>query len=282
MHDGGTQVRPLNSSETSQHEGDELVGQGIAPRGSQRWLQLAVNRCPEVLDEPITRALDLPPGESIHWLSPLESDGFTEYRDRAFLDLLGVDTPNRRLEEFWPRGGPVWDGLARTSGGRCLLVEAKANISEFDSSPTAASEASLFRIKEAIEETRAFLRVRSGADWTRCFYQYANRLAHLYFLRELNGIGAALVFVYFTGDTTVPGREPVSRDGWEAAIGLATHHLRVPTNTPWMRENVVDVFIDGSITRVVGKLERGIEIERTGLNLGQTQTRPGRRPVQCR
>ena len=111
------------------------MAQGIAPRVSQRWLQVAVNRCTAVLDGSIARALDIPPGESIHWLSPLESDGFTEYRDRAFLDLLGVDTPHRRLVDFWPRRGPVWDGLARTSGGLCLLIEAKANIPEFDSSP---------------------------------------------------------------------------------------------------------------------------------------------------
>lgn len=220
------------------------MAEGIAPRGSQRWLQVAVNRSPETLDESIARALDLPPGESIHWLSPLESDGFTEYRDRAFLDILGVDTPYRRLEDFWPRGGPVWDGLAQTSGGRCLLIEAKANIPEFDSSPTAASETSVVRIKEALDETRAFLRVRSEKDWTSCFYQYANRLAHLYFLRELNGIDAALVFVYFTGDTTVPGRAPVTRAGREAVIGLATHHLGISTNNPWMRKYVADVFID--------------------------------------
>ena len=30
--------------------------------------------------------------------------------------------------------------------------------------------------------------------------------AHLYFLKELNKIDAALVFAYFVGDTTVPGR----------------------------------------------------------------------------
>ena len=216
----------------------------IAPRGSRHWIQLAVNCCPEVLDGAIARALGLGRDEKIQWLSPLESDGFTEYRDRAFLDLLGVDTPYRRLEDFWPRGGPVWDGLARTGSGLYLLIEAKANIPEFDSSPTSASEPSLVRIKEALEQTMAFLGVRSSPSWTCCFYQYANRLAHLYFLRELNEIDAVLVFIYFTGDSTVPGREPLSRDGWETAIGLATHHLGVPTNTPWMRENVADVFIN--------------------------------------
>ena len=58
------------------------------------------------------------------------------------------------------------------------------------------------------------------------------------------GIDVILVFVYFTGDTTVPGRDPVSREGWETAIGLATHHLGVRSSSPWIRENVIDVYID--------------------------------------
>ena len=134
--------------------------------------------------------------------------------------------------------------MARTSAGWSLLIEAKANVPEFDSNPTGASGRSLTKIREALEETRSFLRVRSDTDWTRCFYQYANRLAHLYFLKELNGIDAALVFIYFTGDTTVSGVNPVSREGWEAAIGLATNHLGVRLSSPWVRENVVVVFID--------------------------------------
>ena len=61
---------------------------------------------------------------------------------------------------------------------------------------------------------------------------------------RLNKVDAALVFVYFLGDATVPRRNPVTREGWEAAIGLATHHLGVSTNSRWIRENVADVFID--------------------------------------
>ncbi len=223
----------------------------FAIRGSQRWLQLAVNRCPEVIDEAVADAIGLAPGETIEWLSPLESDSFTEYQDRAFLDRLGVSPRHRRLEDFWPRKGPVWDGLARTSGGHRLLVEAKANVPEFDSSPTCASEGSLRKIRRALDETREFLGVRAKADWSKCFYQYANRLAHLYFLRELNEIDAALVFIYFVDDTTVPGVHPVSREGWEAAIALAAHHLGISANSPWIRANVADAFIDvGGLSHV--------------------------------
>ena len=215
-----------------------------ALRGSQRWLQIAVNRCPDVIDDAISKTMGLGQDESIEWLSPLESEDFIEYRDQAFLERLEINPRHRQLSDFWPAGGPVWDGLARTSAGRSLLIEAKANIPEFDSSPTGASGRSLTKIEAALEETRTFLHVRSETDWTRCFYQYANRLAHLYFLRELNGIDATMIFIYFTGDTTVSGVNPVSREGWEAAVGLATNHLGVRLSSPWVRENVVDVFID--------------------------------------
>ena len=215
-----------------------------ALRGSQRWLQVAVNRCRTIIDDAVAQAINLDRGETVEWRSPLESDCFKEYRDGEFLECIDVRPQHRQLADFWPPGGPVWDGLARTSGGRCLLIEAKANIPEFDTSPTGASGKSLCKIEKAFSETREFLKVRSGTDWTKCFYQYANRLAHLYFLKELNCVDAALVFIYFTGDDTVPDREPVSREGWQTAIALATHHLGVRADAPWIRDNVADVFID--------------------------------------
>ena len=69
------------------------MNENLALRGSQRWLQLAVNRCPNVIDEAIAKAIGLEHGETVQWLSPLESDAFTEYKDHAFLDRLGI-SPN--------------------------------------------------------------------------------------------------------------------------------------------------------------------------------------------
>ena len=150
-------------------------------RGSQRWLQVAVNRCPEVLDWAIAGTVGLASGETIEWVSPLESDAFREYRDQEFPDRLGVALNSRPLAEFWPRGGPWWDGLARTSEGRCVL---KANIPEFNSDPSRASPASLHRIQAAFAETKAFLRIRSETGWSRCFYQYARWITHLHLLGD--------------------------------------------------------------------------------------------------
>lgn len=67
-------------------------------------------------------------------------------------------------------------------------------------------------------------------DWTSTFYQYANRIAHLYFLRQQNGVRAHLVNVYFTGATDVDG--PATQEEWrgaitvvEAYLGLRRHRL---------------------------------------------------------
>ena len=191
--------------------------QGMAAKGSQRWLQLGVNRHPETLNNAIGNAFGFFPDEEVEWRSPLEKDSFAEYCDSGFLSLLGLELERHPLGEFWPRRGPVWDGLAVTNRGRVILVEAKANTPEFNSSPTGAGERSLGKIRQSLNEVREFLKVRSGSDWTQCFYQYANRLAHLYLLRELNGIDAKLAFVYFVNDRSNPPRERYSdqsHDEW--------------------------------------------------------------------
>lgn len=214
--------------------------QEAASKGSQRWLQAAVNRCPTVIDSEIRNTgihLDNP----IVWTSPLESDEFAEYWDTAFLKQIGVSLHRPRLGDFWPNSGPRWDALAR-SGDTVLLIEAKANLDELNSPECkATAPESLAKIHAALEETRAFLKVESDTDWTRCFYQYANRLAHLYLLRELNGYDAHLVFVYFVDDHT---KERVSRSGWRAAVALAKAHLGLPKRSEWMSRYVKDAYID--------------------------------------
>ena len=211
--------------------------QSAKPKGSQRWLQAAVNNCSAVIDSAI-RNTGIHLEDPIVWTSPLDNDDFAEYMDAAFLDRLGVRLVQRRLSDFWPSSGPRWDGLAR-SGESVFLIEAKANVKELDSSPCKAKPTSTTKIQTALNETRAFLGVDSNTDWTRCFYQYANRLAHLYLLRELNGCDAYLVFIYFVDDHTT---EPVSQSGWSAAVALTKSHLGLP-KSDWMSRYVKDIYI---------------------------------------
>ena len=72
-------------------------------------------------------------------------------------------------------------------------------------------------------------------------YQYANRLAHLYLLRELNRVPAHLLFVYFVGDDDVNGPETVPE--WEAALSLAKRVLGLPERHR-LSDYVSDVFFN--------------------------------------
>ena len=86
-----------------------------------------------------------------------------------------------------------------------------------------------------------FLGVDRSISWTGKFYQYANRLAHLYLLRELNKVNAHLVFVYFIGDKDVNGPDSVA--GWKAALAAAKGALGLGKSNP-LSKYIGEVFID--------------------------------------
>jgi hypothetical protein len=201
-----------------------------AAKGSQRWLQVAVGETRDLLNSRIAEALKLAPDVAIEWLSPVKERRYWEYQDAPFVKLLDLDLKKRSLESFWPKSGARWDGLARTSDGQYLLVEAKGHLSELLSSPSLATGNSLVQIKASLEETRSAIAPKTSSSWTSIFYQYTNRLAHLYLLRELNGKKAHLVYVYFTNAYDVGG--PASQEEWNGAIklmlaflGLSRHKL---------------------------------------------------------
>lgn len=198
------------------------VIQNKATRGSQRWLQELVNQKPELLCDLLRPQLGLSVTDSITWLSPRKSDDYAEYRDETFLELLSIRLNNRPLHAFWPSGGPQWDALGKTSRGGILLVEAKAHISEL-TSKCQAGPASLALIQQSLAETGRFWGVASAAAWSQKYYQHANRLAHLYLLRQVNGIPAWLIFLYFVNAEDVDG--PSSASDWHSAIETVHAHL---------------------------------------------------------
>jgi hypothetical protein len=121
-----------------------------------------------------------------------------------------------------------------------LLVEAKAHIGEMKSTCQAEAPSSLERIRQSLAGARSGLGVTSDADWSSPYYQYANRLAHLWFLRK-HGVQARLAFVYFVGDVEMRG--PKTRAEWRVAIDAAHGFLGL-NRTPL---NVAEVFIDVAI-----------------------------------
>jgi hypothetical protein len=199
------------------------VNQAEGKRGSQKWLQRAVNYSPALLDNLILPKLA---GAShISWRSPLVEDKFAEYRDSEFLKCVEAERLTKNLARFWPSRGPQWDGLAVSDAGDILLVEAKAHIGELCSPPTQASPSSRKMIEKALKEVASYVRAKPCAPWSSTFYQLANRLAHLHFLRK-HGLKAWLVLVNFVGDDAMSG--PKSEREWSAAYQVVWHVLGIP------------------------------------------------------
>jgi len=216
------------------------IFQGPAVKGSQKWIQKLVNEKPDLLNSLIRTRLDLPDTDTITWLSPIAEDECAEYQDQAFLDLLGITLPKFSLSDFWPSRGPVWDGLGRSKTGKVFLAEAKSHISELLSPKTGAGEKSLRKIKKSLDDTKTFLNSNSDHDWSSIFYQYTNRLAHLYLLRALNEVPAYLVFVYFVNDEDMNG--PQSIDEWNGALSLLRSYLGIGRHR--LKKYIADIFID--------------------------------------
>ena len=207
--------------------------QKVGTKGSQKWMQVLVNQYPSVLQE----ALQIGP---VTWLSPLASDEFAEYWDGSFLDVLGAPELCDQLYGFWPRSGPRWDALGINKSRALVLVEAKSHAREMLTA-TSASVKSLPKIQNAFQRLSTDWQVLITPQWTSEYYQYANRLAHVFFLNEICGRPAFLAFLYIVGDAAMRG--PNSRSEWETIIDRTHRSLGVQSKLP---PYVIDAFVDVS------------------------------------
>ena len=227
-----------------------------AASGSQKWLQTVVNHCPELLNQEIAPRLNVAP-DAVNWLSPIQDDAYAEYQDGDFLDRLGISHAAEPLKSFWPSQGPWWDGLANTKEGQIILLESKAHTRELWSSGTGAKGISLKLIRSSLEATKQFIGATTANDWASSgFYQYANRLAHLYFLREMNGLDAFLVFLYFLNAKEMTAQDtivPATSKMWESSYNTrwrghrGIRHLKKSLGIPSQHKlspYIIDVFVD--------------------------------------
>jgi hypothetical protein len=107
---------------------------GAASGGSQLQTQIYVNRHADELDAKIRGAFAELAQATLSWRSPLRSQRYREYWDRAFLDAVDQGAQWPALKRFWPARGPHWDALAVVSrpgaASGVLLVEAKSHVDE--------------------------------------------------------------------------------------------------------------------------------------------------------
>jgi len=213
-------------------------------------MQFFANDKPEILNTAIHQATKMHSDEAIQWRSPLKGDDYAEYFDQAFLDRLGIEDSKKSLLQFWPRGGPHWDGLAITSKKQVILVEAKANIAEFATHPCGAkSPKSVRQILESLGQVQQFMHIEKNRRrpelWANAFYQYTNRIAHLYFLRELNCIPTHMIFLDIINDPDSGNDAVKSADEWRLLVRLAEGCLGITPKKPLMK-HVHHIHLDVS------------------------------------
>lgn len=209
-------------------------------QGSLRDIQILVNKNRILIDNLIKSSFEDLANQEIIWTSPIEQDDYAEYRDNDFLLKVGLDPTEIKLDNFWPAKGPQWDALAKTTSGHVILVEAKANIPEIVSPATGAGEISKTIIDKALQETKEFLNLTNDIDWSGKFYQYTNRIAHLFFLRIKCSKPTFLVNIYFIGDETVSG--PKTRQEWDGALKVLHTYLGLSRHK--LSKYMVDLFIE--------------------------------------
>jgi hypothetical protein len=216
----------------------------FARAGSQRWIQIAINRRPDVLLAALRAAGAIQGSTMITWTSPLESEDCCEYRDARALAKAGIKAlPVRSLSDFWPARGPVWDAIGTASDGTAVFVEAKAHIPEMASPPTRATPKSYELISRSLAEARQWYAPKATANWSGTYYQYANRLAHHYLLHRVNKVPSILAFVYFTGATDMDG--PGDEREWRGAVRLLHAALGLPEGLE--NRGVFDAFVDATV-----------------------------------
>jgi ribosomal protein L30E len=215
------------------------IKQNSNGRGSLKCIQHLINEKPKHINSLITTHFPDLANDNISWLSPLKDDDFAEYKDYSFLHKIGATSSSIQLKDFWPKSGPQWDALAKTKSGKVILVEAKANISEIKKSGTKAKEVSKNLIKKSLSDVKQYLEITNDVDWSSTYYQYTNRIAHLFYLRERCKIPAYLINIYFVNDKT---HIATKREKFEIALKKLKKHLGVSSHK--LDNYMMEAYID--------------------------------------
>jgi hypothetical protein len=187
--------------------------------GSEDHLRSYLEFDRSTFDRAIARTLGVRV-ESLSWLAfPKTPQGDREFQGLEFLRGSDWECVLETWRAFWPTRGraQTWDLVGRMDDV-WLLVEAKASWPEFVTSSCRAKGESLTTIRKSLSQVKRDLGVNRWFDWTASYYQHANRLAALWFLRD-QGVAARLVNIHFRGDTFPDGTPcPRTKKAWESLI----------------------------------------------------------------
>jgi len=187
----------------------------------------------------------------VEWLDfPFSSVGGLLQDDHEFkgLEFLEGKEIRGKWARFWPQSGNAqnWDAVGRATIGKeevWVLGEAKAHVEEMKSHCGAKSPRSKAKIVKALAEVREYLGATGQPleHWLEPYYQFANRLATLYFL-EREGVRAHLVNVYFYGERKPEWQCPQDAVEWEDVVREEEAWLGVGASSEMMKR-VHHVFL---------------------------------------
>ena len=170
-------------------------------------------------------------------------DGLHRDKEWVGLSFLPSNLPiHKEWANFWPpkknhRNQQNWDAVGYVqvdSQNEILLVEAKAHVEELKSPCKAESQGGLPMITNALNDVKRYYGVKDSIDWLKPYYQYANRLAVLYFLNTHN-IPARLIFIYFMGDDYPSKICPKNNDEWRKYLNDMYNTLGLGDKLPLQR-----------------------------------------------
>ena len=176
------------------------------------------------------KTLNATSGNLIQWLDFGFSKENAPLRDDK--EFLGVEfikdsQVQEKWKSFWATTGNSqnWDAVGKIhfdTHDEWLLVEAKSYTGELKSNCGATKPTSKQKIFSALEKTsQAFCnRTEPVKNWLENYYQYANRLAVLYFLMKecVPQVNARLLFIYFYGENRENLECPQNEQEWLPAI----------------------------------------------------------------
>jgi hypothetical protein len=232
-------------------------------KGSKRHICWYVNDAPDRLNAALFSAspsLARAATSDPDWVSPLADDDYDEFWNERFLERL--ELLNDHLDsfrKFWPfkpwvnnkvnpRGTPHWDALARVPliGGSlgAVLVEAKAHRGELvkPSDHSKADAQSLEKIRKSFADVRDFYGVAEAvAPWESHYYQFCNRLAHLYWMNERAKVPTWLIWVLIVDDPAWPS-DAMTATQWHETFQLIKTEVGLPAEHP-LAEQIRVVYL---------------------------------------
>jgi hypothetical protein len=224
--------------------------------GSEWHLMHYLGRHRNALDRAV---LGVTEAWNVEWLDfPLSGDGSVRDAEWEGIDFLFSQDTSGLLNysylkdnwaKFWPQSGRQqnWDAigiLRKDTQCEWLLVEAKAHTAEMTTENGCdACDKSKLQIREALGNVGAALGVNITAAWTGLHYQYANRLATLWFLLT-HGVAAHLLYIYFLGDDHAGRVCPTTPGGWQPSIDEQDRALGLDqaTNRAMIEQRVHKIF----------------------------------------